>query len=271
MKKSPFQLTLLLALSLLGFHCQDRLAQTRSHLSPFSAWAFNPQAGQMALAQPQQAALGNREAGAHQAASLLLNDGDQWLPSRPTSLARPTKDVGFGNKPRDLTDSIKVATLRRCPLQLVVEGNKVTAVFGIGLAEVLDDVGDPGQKQGSAHPRSIERQSAPRPRVNTDLALAASSTPDLSTIAPLASTARDMAGSPTWNPSCHCENLGRRVVYMERALYLVDGPNQKLWVDLAGLNCTFCLDRIDGEFRITAENPTCATAFRCDAGMRCHW
>lgn len=266
MKKYPFHLTLLLALSLLGLHCQDRHAQTRSHLAPIPAWAVTPPAEELMGAH-----IGAVDVGPQHAASLLLNDGDQWLQARPTALARLTKDVGFGNRPRDLTDSIKITTERKCPLQLIVEGNKVTAVFGIGLAEVLDDVGDPGEKQGAARPRNLNRQAAPRPRVHTDLALAGASAPDLSMVAPLASTARDMVGSPTWNPSCHCDNLGRRVVYMERALYLVDGATQKLWVDLAGLNCTFCLDRINGSFRITAENAACAAAFRCDASMRCHW
>jgi hypothetical protein len=270
MKNPPVRLTLLLALSLLGLRCQDRHAQTRAYLAPAPTWALTAMAAAMPVAQPRTTDPQPTRTGTQHPASLLLNDGDQWLQASPPSPETASKARTPGNKPRDLTDSIKVAIGSRCPLRLIVEGNKVTAVYGIGLAEVLDDIEDPSNKQGAARPGLLDRQLRPRPRAHADLALAGAAAPDLSAVAPIATAARDMA-SPAWNPSCHCANLGRRVMYWERALYLVDGDTETLWVNLAGLNCEFCLDRIPGEFRITAQNAGCATAFRCDASTRCHW
>jgi hypothetical protein len=240
--------------------------------------------------------------------SFLINNGDEWLLTtlapQPQQAAASHEAEGSRNgggglatgRERDLTDSIKVATLRSCPLTLTVEGNKVTAHFGIGLAEVLDDVGEDENRRrnypdslddshGQVHPALQEWQDWFDSFQASDagsLAFASPAGPHL------AAVERQSAGpAPIYlasdetlfgeessevpvEPYCQCVPNGRRVVYQDYGLWLVNSDNTRvLWVDLHDMNCEFCIDRYLGNFRIRALKVSCIQAFNCVADIGC--
>ena len=213
----------------------------------------------------------------HHGKSLLLNDGDEWLLTTLTTSDRPappTPPTAEGDIIRDLTDSIKIATGRICPLRLVVEGTKVTAHYGIGVAEVLDDAGlGSNQRRGDAGSDLQRWLKALQPDALGDLTFAS---PDGQIPSPfsLAAHKGSVSDAPGFvpegaSPGCLCETLGRRVIYKDHALYFDNGTRTDLWVDLKDMDCEFCIDRYKHKFRIVALKDGCGKAFNCTAVDGC--
>lgn len=211
----------------------------------------------------------------HHGKSLLLNDGDEWLVTTLTTSGRPAPADPEGGIIRDLTDSIKVSNGRICPLRLVVEGTKITAHYGIGVAEVLDDagLGSNNQRRGDAGSDLQRWLKALQPDALDDLAF---TSPDGQTPSPFSLAAHkgrvsDAPGFGTegTSPGCSCDPLGRRVIYKDRALYFDSGTRTDLWVDLKDMECEFCIDRYKQKFRIVALQDGCEKAFNCTAVDGC--
>jgi hypothetical protein len=210
------------------------------------------------------------------AKGLLLNDGDGWVLTTMTAAPRLAAIAPQTSIARDLTDSIKISKGRTCPLRLEVEGTKVTAFFGIGVAEVLDDgIGGINQRRGDAGAGVEGWLKSLNSRTGNDLAFAhpaGHATPHPFSLTALAAPGAGndkVLGAMVAGQTCMCNTTGRRVIYKDHALFFDDGKVLELWVDLKDMNCTFCLDRFNGMFRITTSKLGCESAFNCAALTGC--